>query len=163
MKKTLLFLTLLCLSFTLQGQDWQASETRQANTRENAINKRMSESQSAMNGTADQILKRIHQDRIDILNYCRQDIQLWKGAIQENKRLIAQRYNLLANLRLGQVEAMQNLLAIRSAEIYYETRGTQDFKGEPLAILKDLRTETASMVRAYDKAINKIRALLKQQ
>lgn len=154
------FNSLLILAFVFMGhianaQIWKNTEQKQSNNREATVKNRLLNNENALKATKDATLKELYKKRIALFKECQQDIEKWREKIQAGEKKNSNRYNLLTNLKIGKVDAMQSLINIRLAEIAYELFGG-DFKDEPLGTLKKLRREYQAGVKAYDNAIAEI-------
>ncbi len=156
----LLFALPLALLFTVQSlsaQIWKNSERKQAINREATVKKRIINNENALKITKDPEIQKIYEERIALLKSCQQDIVEWNKATEADEKQNSHRYNLLTNLKLGKVDALQALINIRTSEVVYETFGG-DFTEEPVAILKDLRQNARNCLPAFDEAISKVKA-----
>ncbi len=139
---------------SVTAQVWKNSESKQSINREANVKKRLINNENALNLTKDATNQTFYNERIALLKSAESDITSWNAKIEAGDKTNSQRYNLLTNLKLSKVDAIQALINIRTAEVLYEKFGG-DFQEEPLGILQELRGKIDACLSSFDEAISK--------
>ena len=156
---SMLLLIFLSYSPTVSAQIWKSTEQKQAINRKADAQKRIINNENTLKYTRDADLQEIYKDRLALLKTVEPDIEQWNAKINANDKINSQRYNLLTQLKLRKVEAMQMLITLRTMEIGYENFGG-DFKDESIGILKQLRLKTEQSIQAFEASINEVKGNL---